>query len=155
MISGGTSIISSNVITHVLTDSSKMILKSYSFPLKHLKSKTLVIALQPESFLRCDSNVRPSRQIGDSRPDHGRISTPSMNENIWSGDDNFSVLSDVGEANKLDSAIQRSLTNKKNTASSQIEVEILESIFPKIIEESNLSEWMNLYTVSLEIGRAS
>ena len=43
-ISGGTSIINSKVITHVLTDSSKMILKSNSFPLNHPKSKTLVIA---------------------------------------------------------------------------------------------------------------
>ena len=36
MISGGTSIISSNVITDILTDSSKMILKSDSFPLNQL-----------------------------------------------------------------------------------------------------------------------
>ena len=45
-MSGGTSIISSNVITDVLTDSSKMILKSDSFPLDPLKSKTFVIASQ-------------------------------------------------------------------------------------------------------------
>ena len=51
MISGGTRIISSNVITGVLTDSSKMILKSDSFPLNPLKSKTLVIELQNEPFL--------------------------------------------------------------------------------------------------------
>ena len=49
-ISEGTSIISSNITTHVLTDYSKMILKSDSFPINHLKSKTLVIASQPESF---------------------------------------------------------------------------------------------------------
>ena len=41
-ISGGTNIISSNIITHVLTDSSKIILNSDSFPLNHLKYKTLV-----------------------------------------------------------------------------------------------------------------
>ena len=35
MISGGTSIISCNFITHVLTGSSKMILKSNAFPLSH------------------------------------------------------------------------------------------------------------------------
>ena len=91
MISGDTSIIIRNVITHVLKDSSKMILKSDSFPLNHLKSKTLVIASQPEPFLSCDRNVRPSSEIGDSRPDHGRIGTPFVNKNIWSGDDNFSV----------------------------------------------------------------
>ena len=67
-----------------------------------------------------------------------------MNQNIWSGDDNFSIRSDVGEADKLDTAVQRSLTNERNTESSQIEEESLESIFPKIIEESNSSERMNL-----------
>ena len=45
MIHGGTSIISSNVITHVFTDYRKMILNSDSFPFNPLKSKTLVIAL--------------------------------------------------------------------------------------------------------------
>ena len=44
MIHGGTSIISSNVITDVLTDSSKMILKSNTFPLDPFKSQTLMIA---------------------------------------------------------------------------------------------------------------
>ena len=67
-----------------------------------------------------------------------------MNKEIWGGDDNFSVRSDVGEANKLDTAVQRYSTNERNTASSQIEEEILESIFPKIIEESNSSKRMNL-----------
>ena len=63
MISGGTSIISSNVITDVFTDSSKMILRSDSFPLNPIKSKTLVIALQNEPFLSCDRNVRLSSEI--------------------------------------------------------------------------------------------
>ena len=83
MIHGGTSIISSNVITHVLTDSSKMIIKSDSFTLHHLKSKTLMIASQPESFLTYDRDVRASSEIGDSRPDHGRIGTPFVNKEIW------------------------------------------------------------------------
>ena len=121
MIHGGTSIISSNVITHVLTDSSNMILKSDSFPLNPLNSKTLVIASQPGSFLSCDRNVRALIEIGDSRPDHGRIGTPFVNENIWSGDENFSVRSDVGKVNKPDNAVQRSSTNERNTASLQIE----------------------------------
>ena len=67
-----------------------------------------------------------------------------MNKNIWSGYDNFSVRSDVGEADKLNSAVQRSSTDERNTASSRIEEESLESSFPKIIEESNSSKRMNL-----------
>ena len=63
MIHGGTSIISSNVITHVLMNSSKMILKSDSFPLNPLKFKTLVIASPTEPFLGCDRDVRASSKI--------------------------------------------------------------------------------------------
>ena len=82
MLSRGTSIISSNVITDVLTDSRKMILKSYSFPLDPLKSQTLVIASQKEPFLSCNRNVRVSSKIGNSRIDNGRIGTPIMNKNM-------------------------------------------------------------------------
>ena len=116
MIHGGTSIISSNVITHVLTASSKMILKSDSFPFNTLKSKTLVFVPTMEPFLTSIRDVRPLSVIGDSRPDHGRIGTPIMNKKIWSRDDNFSVRSDVGKANKLDTDVQQSLTYESNTA---------------------------------------
>ena len=121
-----------------------MILKSDSFPLNSLKSKTLMIASPTEPFLSCDRDVRASSEIGDSRPDHGRIGTPFVNKHIWSGDDNFSVRSDVGEADKLDTAVQQSSTNERNTESSRIEEESLESIFPKIIKESKSIERMNL-----------
>ena len=117
MIQGGTSIISSNLITDVLADSSKMILKSDTFPLDSFKSQTLMITSQNEPTLSCKRIVRASIEIGDSRIDDGKISTPIMNKNIWSVDDNFSVRSDVGEANKLDTSIQRSPTNERNMAS--------------------------------------
>ena len=115
MINGGTSIISSNVITDVLTDSSKIIIKSNKFPLDSFKSQTFMIAPQNKPTLSCDRIVRALSEIGDRRIDHGRIGTPIMNKNIWSVDDNFSVRSDVGEANKLDTSVQRYLTNERNT----------------------------------------
>ena len=144
IIHGGKSIISSNVITHVLTNSSEMILKIDSFPFNPLKSQTLVIAPLTETFLTSDRDVRALSEIGDSRPDRGRIGTPSVNKEIWSRDDNFSVRSDVGEVDKLETAVQISSTDKRNTTSSRIEGGSLESIFPKIIKESNSSERMNL-----------
>ena len=52
--------------------------------------------------------------------------------------------SDVDEADKLDTIVQQYPTNERNKASPQIEEEIIEIIFPKIVEESNSSEWMNL-----------
>ena len=85
-----------------------------------------------------------SSEIGNSRLDHDRIGTPFVKKTIWSEYDNFSVRIDVGEADKLDTVVQRYSNNERNTASSQIEEESLESIFPKIIKESNSSERMNL-----------
>ena len=131
IIHGGRSIISSNVITHVLTDYSEMIIKSVPFPFNPIKSQTLVIAPLTKPFMTCDRDVRTSSKIEYSRPEHVRIGTPFVNKNICSGDDNFSVGSDVGEADKLDTDVQQSLTDERNTASSRIEEGSLESIFPK------------------------
>ena len=80
MISRGTSIISSNVITDVLTDSRKIILKSDTFPLDSFKSQTLMIVTQNEPTLNCDRIVRASSEIGNSRIDHSRIGPPIMNK---------------------------------------------------------------------------
>ena len=120
-----------------------MILKSDTFPLDSFKSQTLVIALQNKTMLSCHRIVRLSSEIGDSRIDHGSIDTPFVNKSFWSVDDNFSVRSDVGEVNKLDTSVQQSLINKRNTESSRIEEESLKSVFSKIGEESNLSKRMN------------
>ena len=87
-----------------------------SFPFDPLKSKTLVIVSQPESSLSCDRNVCASGEIGDSRPEHGSIGTPFVNKKIWSGDDNFSVQSDAGKADKINTAVQRSSTDERNKA---------------------------------------
>ena len=103
-----------------------------------------MIASQNEPFLSCNRNVRASSEIGNIRIYHGRIGTPFMNKKIWSVDDNFSVQNDVGEADKLENSVKRSLTNVRSTASSQIEEESMKSVFSKIVEESNSSERMNL-----------
>ena len=154
MINGGTGIISSNIVTDVLTDSNKMIFKTDTFSINPFKSQTLVIASQDESTLGSNRIVRTSSDIGNSRIYHGRIGTPIVNKKIWSEDDNFRVKIDVDEADKLDTIVQRSPTNKGNTASSQIEEESLESIFSKIVEESNSSERMNLAnSLSIEIPK--
>ena len=121
MINGGTGIISSNVVTGVLTDSRKMVFKRDTFPLNPFKSQTLVISLQDESTMSSNRVVRMSSDIGNSRIDHGRIGTPIVNENIWSVNDIFNVRSDVGEADKIDTIVQQSLTNESNIASLRIE----------------------------------
>ena len=131
MINGGTSIISSKVVTDVLTDSIKMILKTDTFPLDPFKFQTLVIASQDEYTLSINRIVHVSSDIGNSRIDHGRIGTPIVNKNIWSGNDNVNVRSDMDKADKLDHIVQRSPSNERNTESLRIEEESLESIFSK------------------------
>ena len=109
MISGGTSIVK-DVVTDVLTDSRKMIF------INPLTSQTLMIALQNEPTLSCNMIICASSDIGNSRIDHGKIGTPVVNKKILSEDDNFRVKIDLNEAEKLDTIVQRSLTNKGNTA---------------------------------------
>ena len=96
MINGRTCIISINVVTDVLTDSSKIIFKTDMFPLNPLKSQTIMIESQEESTLISNMNVHTSSDIGNSRIDHGRIGTPIVNKNIWSVNDNLNVRSVVG-----------------------------------------------------------
>ena len=98
-----------------------------------------------EPFLTSDRDVRSTSVIGASRPDHSRIVAPFMNEDISSRDDVLStVWSDIGEAEKLDTAVQQSSDYKMNTASSQIEEGSPKGIFTEIVEESNSSKRMNL-----------
>ena len=98
-----------------------MTLKSDSFGFDPIKAQTLVIAPLTEPFLTSDRDVRASSEIGDSRTERGSIGTPFVNKNIWSGDDAFSVRSDVGEIDKLDTSVQRSLNDESNRAPSRIE----------------------------------
>ena len=76
-----------------------------------------MVAPLDEPFLESDRNVRSASIIGASRPDQSRIIAPGMNKDISSRDDvRSTVRSDVGEADKLDAAVQRSLCDKWNTA---------------------------------------
>ena len=86
------SIICSNVITHVLKNSSEMTLESNFFPFDPLKVQTLMITPLTEPFLSSDRDVRSTSVIGAIRPDHSRIVAPFMNEDISS---RYDVLSTV------------------------------------------------------------
>ena len=68
-----------------------------------------------------------------------------MNKDISSRDDVQSTFrSDVSEADKLDAAVQRSLSDKWNAAPSRIVEVNPKSIFREIVEKSDSSEHMNL-----------
>ena len=87
IVQGGKNIICSEVITHVLTSSGKLTLKSDSFSFDPLKAETLMIAPLNEPSLESDGYVRSTSIIGASRPDQSRIIAPGMNEDILSRND--------------------------------------------------------------------
>ena len=142
---GGGNIICSDVITHVLTNSGELTLESDYFSFNPLKAETLMVAPLNEPFLESDGDVRSTSIIGASRPDQSRIVAPGMNKDILSRNDVRSTFrSDVGKADKLDAAVQQSLTDKWNAAPSRILEGSPKSIFREIVEKSDSSERMNL-----------
>ena len=104
-----------------------------------------MVAPLNESFLARDWYVRSTSIIGASRPDKSRIFVPGMNEDISSRNNvQSTVRSDVGEADKLDAAVQQSSSNKWNAAPSRIVEGSLKIIFREIFEKSDSIERMNL-----------
>ena len=104
-----------------------------------------MVASLDEPFLESNGNVRSESVIGASRPDQSRIIAPGMNGDILSRDDVWStVRSDVGEADELDDAVQKSSSDEWNAAPSRILEGSPESIFREIVEKSDSSEQMNL-----------
>ena len=114
---GGKSIIHSDVVTPVLTDSGDMKLESDSFRFDPLKVETLMVSPLIEPFLDSYEDVRSTNLIGASRSDQSRIVAPGMNEDISIRNDvQSTVRSDVIEMDKLDAAVQQSSSDKWNAA---------------------------------------
>ena len=72
IVQGGESIIRSDVITHVLTNSSEVTLKSDSFTFDPLKAETLMVTSLIEPFLESDGDVLSTSIIGAIMPDQSR-----------------------------------------------------------------------------------
>ena len=97
-----------------------------------------MVAPLDEPFMASNGNVRSAIIIGTSWPDQSRIIAPGMNEDISSRDDvRSTVRSDVGEEDKLDAAVQRSLSDEWNMASSRVVEGSPESVFRKVVEKSD------------------
>ena len=109
-----------------------MTLESDSFTFEPLEAKTLMVSPLIGPFLARDGDVRSTSIIGASRPDQSRIVAPGMNKYISSRNDvRSTVLSEVGEADKLDTAVQQYSYNKWNVAPSRIVEGSPKSIFPE------------------------
>ena len=108
-------------MTHLVTDLNQMSLKSKSFPFHKTKSSTLMFAPFLEALLTGNRHVHTTGIVGTSRPNHSRIIYPRMHEDILRGNDvATTVRSDFGVMKKLDTTVDRLMTKKRNTESSDI-----------------------------------
>ena len=97
-----------------------------------------------EAFLTRNGHIRMTGIIGTSRPDHSRILTPGMNEDILSGNNvTTNVRSDVRVMEKLDTTVDGLTTNKRNTESTDIFEGAAESVFGKKSEQFDSSGRVN------------
>ena len=109
-----------------------MSLKSKSFPFQKTESSTLMFAPFLEAFLTGNRHVRTTGIVGTSRPNHSRIISPRMHEDILRGNDvATTVQSDIGVMKKLNTTVDGLTNNKRNTESSDIFEGAAESVSAK------------------------
>ena len=85
IIDGRNGIIQSDVITHPITDHSQMSLKGDSFPFDKKEASTLMFTPFVEAFLTRNQHICTTGIVGASRPNHSRIFSPGIHEDILSG----------------------------------------------------------------------
>ena len=115
VINGSTNI-GRNIVTDILTNSSKQLFETNTFQLNSLQSKKLVIGPQDESMKRTNRIISTSSDSTNISGDRiSRIDTPGVNKNVWSLIDTTSnVLSDADNVQKFDTIIQSSMTQEMN-----------------------------------------
>ena len=111
VINGGTNI-GRNLITDVLTSSSKILFDTNTFQLNTLQSETLVIGPQDESVKRNNRIIYTPSDSRNIRGEHiSRIDTPGLNEDIWSIINTTSnILSCKDNVEKFDTIVHSSTT---------------------------------------------
>ena len=136
IIEGRENIVHADVITHMLTNPTQVSLGSDSF---------LIVKSLIEALLASIGNIRSTSILGASRTNQSKIFAPGMHKDI-SGRDNFqsTVRNDVREVDKLDTTVDGSMTDERNTAPSRIEECTPKSIFRKSIKKIDSSDRMNL-----------
>ena len=127
----------------MLTNPTQVSLGSDYFTFDPEQAQTLMVTSLIESLLASNGNIRSASILGSSRTNQSRIFDPGMHEYI-SGRDNVrsTVHNDVREADKLDTTVDRSTTDERNTASSRIEECTPKIIFRKSIKKLDSSDQM-------------
>ena len=117
IIDRSTGIIQSDVITQIITDHSQMSLKGDYFPFDKKEAPTLMLTSFVEAFLTHNQHICMTSIVGARRPNHSRIFSPGMHEDISGGDNvQITVRNDVQIADKLNTTVEAFTTDKRNTA---------------------------------------
>ena len=109
-----------------------MSLKCDSFPFDKKEAPTLVLASFVEAFLTRNRHICKTSIVGARRPNHSRIFSTGMHEDISGGDNvQSTVRNDIRIADKLDTTADGLITDEQNTKSLRIVECTLKSIFRK------------------------
>ena len=93
-----------------------------------------------EAFLTRNGHICTAGIIGASRPNHSRILSPGINEDILSGNNvRTTVRSDARVAEKLNTTVEDFTSDKRNTESLGIIESAPKSIFIKESEQFDSS----------------
>ena len=96
-------------------------LKGDYFPFDPEQAQTLMLTSLIEALLERNRNIGTTSIIGASRTNQSRIFAPGMHEDISGRDDVQSTFrNDVREADKLNTTVDRPMTDERDTASSRI-----------------------------------
>ena len=96
-----------------------MSLKGDHFPFDKEETLTLMLTYFVEAFLTRNQNIRTTSIVGARRPNHSRIFSPGMHEDISGGDNvRSTVRNDIRIADELDTTVEGFTTDERNTASS-------------------------------------
>ena len=87
IIEGGENIFHDDVITHMLTNPTQVLLGSDYFPFDPEQAKTLMVTSLVEALLTSNGNIRLASILGASRTNQSRIFYPGMHEDISGRDD--------------------------------------------------------------------
>ena len=104
--------VSTDLVTHVLTNSSKQLSMTSSSPLNTFQSKVFVIGSQDESVGGNMNIICTFRDSRNSTGNHSRIRTPGVNKDIFSpiSDTTSNLLSCTVSIEKFDTHVHRSAT---------------------------------------------
>ena len=141
IIGEGSTQLSTNLVTNVLTNSSKELFMMISSPLNTFKSKAFVVGSHDESMEGNRYIICMPRDSRNIRGDHSSIDSPRTNKDIFCPriDTTSTLLKDVDNIGKFDTHVHRSATQGRNLELSCIEEVGVNSIFPEIRKEFNCS----------------